>query len=110
MSDADDNENEQEQEQQPKPKPKMVKEKIHLHSIDWAAFKQIRTDDIMSYFKDYGPSYVEWINELSCNVIFEDEFSSKRAMMKLSQDIPDTETALSEDDVREIIIMQKKKK
>lgn len=65
-----------------------VPEKVHIFSIDWVAFKQIRTPDIMSYFKDYGPSYVEWLGELSCNVLFEDKFSAARALQHLSQDIP----------------------
>ena len=65
-----------------------VPEKIHLCSIDWAAFKQIRTDDIMAYFTGYGPSYVEWLGELSCNVLFQDKYSASRALHNLSQEIP----------------------
>jgi hypothetical protein len=52
---------------------KMTDEKIHIFSLDWSAFKQIRTDDITAYFSSYGPSYVEWLGELSCNVHFEDK-------------------------------------
>jgi hypothetical protein len=66
----------------------LVETKIHLFSIDWAAFKQIRTDDIMAYFSGYGPTYVEWLGELSCNVHFEDKFSAARAMEALSRPIP----------------------
>lgn len=71
--------------------PKTVTEvptKIHVFSIDWACFKQIRTDDLMSYFKDYGPSYVEWLGELSCNIMFEDKYSAARAFHALSQELP----------------------
>eukprot|EP00549_Striatella_unipunctata_P003852 CAMPEP_0118675576 /NCGR_PEP_ID=MMETSP0800-20121206/1537_1 /TAXON_ID=210618 ORGANISM="Striatella unipunctata, Strain CCMP2910" /NCGR_SAMPLE_ID=MMETSP0800 /ASSEMBLY_ACC=CAM_ASM_000638 /LENGTH=499 /DNA_ID=CAMNT_0006570931 /DNA_START=1 /DNA_END=1500 /DNA_ORIENTATION=- len=63
-------------------------ERIHVFGIDWAAFKQIRTSDIMAYFSDYGPSYVEWLGELSCNVFFEDQYSAARALSNLSQEIP----------------------
>jgi len=66
----------------------VVPTKIHIFSIDWACFKQIRTDDLMSYFKDYGPSYVEWLGELSCNVLFEDKYSAARAFHALSQELP----------------------
>jgi hypothetical protein len=66
----------------------IVPTKIHCMSIDWQCFKQIRTDDIMSYFKDYGPSYVEWLGELSCNVLFEDKYSAARAYHALSQELP----------------------
>jgi len=65
-----------------------VPEKIHIFAIDWAAFKQIRSDDIMSYFSLYGPSYVEWLGELSCNVLFQDRFSAARALAASSQQIP----------------------
>jgi len=65
-----------------------VPTKIHLFAIDWAAFKQIRSDDIISSFKDYGPSYVEWLGELSCNIHFEDKFSAGRALEALSRALP----------------------
>jgi len=68
--------------------PTPVMEKIHMFAIDWAAFKQIRTDDIMAYFADYGPSYVEWLGELSCNVLFEDKYTSSRAIEAMSRPIP----------------------
>ena len=66
---------------------KLTEEKIHIFSLDWSAFKQIRTDDIIAYFSSYGPSYVEWLGELSCNVHFEDKFSAARALHGLSQPI-----------------------
>lgn len=65
-----------------------VPEKIHLSSIDWAAFKQIRNKDLMAYFTGYGPTYVEWLGDVSCNVCFEDQFTAKRALMTLGQEIP----------------------
>lgn len=103
--------------EQPEPTT-LVPEKIHLFAIDWAAFKQIRNKDIMvsiflllgniwqlfwprtsqthgvvcrscqAYFSTYGPSYVEWLADLSCNVCFEDKYTASRAMMNLSQEIP----------------------
>lgn len=69
-------------------KPTYVPEKIHLFAIDWAAFKQIRTQDVMAYFKIYGPTYVEWLGDLSCNVLFEDRFTASRALENLSTEIP----------------------
>ncbi|EED88959.1 predicted protein [Thalassiosira pseudonana CCMP1335] len=66
----------------------VVPTKIHIFSMDHQCFKQIRTDDLMSYFKDYGPSYVEWLGELSCNVMFEDRHSAARAFHALSQELP----------------------
>jgi len=69
-------------------KVSIVPTKIHVFSIDWAPFKQIRTDDLLSYFRDYGPSYVEWLGELSCNVLFEDKHSAARAFRALSMELP----------------------
>eukprot|EP00978_Attheya_sp_CCMP212_P000461 scaffold907_cov55-Attheya_sp.AAC.5 len=66
----------------------LIPEKIHLFGIDWAAFKQIRTEDVMAYFSAYGPSYVEWLGELSCNILFEDKYSAARAMKALSEELP----------------------
>jgi len=79
--------------------PVPVLEKIHLFAIDWAAFKQIRTDDIMAYFADYGPSYVEWLGELSCNVLFEDKYTSARAIEAMSRPIPHPKEVLEPEDV-----------
>jgi len=74
-------------------------ERIHIFSIDWAAFKQIRNDDIMSYFNMYGPSYVEWLGELSCNVVFEDKYSATRALQCLSQQLPSPPSVPLEEDI-----------
>jgi len=61
--------------------------KIHIFALDMAAFKQMRTEDIMSHFRNFGPSYVEWLGEYACNILFEDEFSASRAIMNMSQSI-----------------------
>lgn len=34
---------------------------IYLYGTD-----DMSTDDVFNYFKDYGPSFVEWINDSSC--------------------------------------------
>jgi hypothetical protein len=66
----------------------LISAKIHIFSIDWAAFKQIRTNDIMAHFSIYGPSYIEWLGDLSCNVCFEDAYSATRALENMSQELP----------------------
>jgi hypothetical protein len=66
----------------------LVTEKIFIFSIDWAAFKQMRTNDLMAHFSIYGPTYVEWLGDLSCNILFEDQFSAKRALESLSRQLP----------------------
>lgn len=69
-------------------KPTLAPERIHVFSIDWSAFKQIRTEDLMAHFNIYGPSYVEWLGDLGCNILFEDKFSAVRAMKAMAQDLP----------------------
>lgn len=66
----------------------LVPEKIHLFAIDWAAFKQIRTNDLSAHFSMYSPTYVEWLGDLSCNIHFQDMYSASRALEYLSQEIP----------------------
>eukprot|EP00977_Amphora_coffeiformis_P022084 scaffold10394_cov173-Amphora_coffeaeformis.AAC.2 len=66
----------------------IVPEKIHLFAIDWAAFLQIRTNDLSAYFSLYSPTHVEWLGDLGCNIHFADKFSAARALQNLSQEIP----------------------
>jgi hypothetical protein len=66
----------------------LVKTKIHIFSMDWASFKQIRTSDILHHFSEFGPTYVEWLGDLSCNILFVDEYSAIRAMNRMAQELP----------------------
>lgn len=66
--------------------------KLHLFSIDWAAFKQIRTSDLEKYFDGYGATYVEWLGDLSCNIHFTDTGAASRALDRLSQELPRDKT------------------
>lgn len=83
-----------------------VYEKIHMFSIDWAAFKQIRTNDIMAYFSIYGPSYVEWLGDLSCNIHFQDKYSAKRAIENMSTIISSPPPSLTVDDDESLLEQQ----
>jgi hypothetical protein len=66
----------------------LVKTKIHIFSMDWSSFKQIRTGDILQHFSEFGPTYVEWLGDLSCNILFVDEYSTIRAMNRMAQELP----------------------
>ncbi|KAF9941235.1 hypothetical protein BGZ65_004383 [Modicella reniformis] len=50
-------------------------EAVHLYGTD-----EMSTKDVLKYFEAYGPTHVEWIDDSSCNVIFPDQFSAKRAL------------------------------
>ncbi|ETP23351.1 hypothetical protein F441_03520 [Phytophthora nicotianae CJ01A1] len=60
---------------------------LHMYSLD-EKFQQVRTSDVMDYFVGYGPAYVEWFNDSSCTVVFQDNFTAARALVALSQEIP----------------------
>ena len=63
-------------------------EAIHLYGVDCMS-----TSDCLSYFGDYGPTFVEWIDDSSCNVLFEDEFTTKRALIGRGKPLPPDNSA-----------------
>jgi hypothetical protein len=50
-------------------------EAVHVYGVDLMS-----TSDILKYFGEYGPTYVEWLNDSSCNVLFRDGPTAKRAV------------------------------
>jgi len=52
---------------------------VHVYGVD-----KMSTGNIMSCFSGYGPSWVEWINDSSCNVVFEDDPSAARVLFTLA--------------------------
>ena len=59
---------------------------IHLYGVDL-----LSSSDCLAYFGDWGPTHVEWINDSSCNVIFADEFTAKRAIVGRGRPLPPDE-------------------
>lgn len=60
---------------------------IHVYGVDL-----LNTQEVFSYFAEYGPSFVEWINDSSCNVMFDDVNTAKRALAGLGKPIPSENT------------------
>jgi len=56
---------------------------VHLYGVD-----VLSTAECMAYFGEYAPVFVEWINDSSCNVVFADAFTAKRAMY--GKGVPET--------------------
>eukprot|EP00736_Rhodelphis_marinus_P010988 Rmarinus@m.10773 len=52
---------------------------LHVYGTD-----KMSTDDLMEYFADYSPSFIEWINDSSCNIHFADFGTAKRAFLSRS--------------------------
>ena len=63
-------------------------EAIHLYGVDCMS-----TSECLAYFGDYGPTFVEWIDDSSCNVLFEDEFTTKRALIGHGKPLPPDNSA-----------------
>ena len=59
---------------------------MHVSGVD-----VMSTKDCLKYFELYGPVFVEWINDSSCNVLFSDAPSAKRAIFGRGKPLPPTE-------------------
>lgn len=42
---------------------------IRLEGLHMRGTKGLNTQDVFSYFKDYGPASLEWITENSCKLL-----------------------------------------
>ena len=49
-------------------------EALHVYGVDL-----LNTTEILGYFTSFGPKYVEWIDDSSCNVVFADTTNATRA-------------------------------
>lgn len=43
---------------------------------------------VLSYFREYSPVYCEWLDDSSCNILFRDEFTAKRAIFGMGKPLP----------------------
>ncbi|XP_075710261.1 nuclear cap-binding protein subunit 3 isoform X2 [Rhinoderma darwinii] len=59
--------------------PSVRLETVHVSGVD-----DMSTDDIFSFFKQYPPGYIEWLDDTSCNVVWLDEVTAARALLNLS--------------------------
>jgi len=58
----------------------------------------LSTKDIFTYFKDYAVSAVEWINDSSCNAVFVDAYTAKRALYFHSRELTPQESKSEDTD------------
>ena len=57
-------------------------EAVHIRGLD-----DMNTKDVFDYFRDYSPGRIEWIDDSSCNVVWEDTMTAARALLGLSKPI-----------------------
>eukprot|EP00112_Aurelia_sp_Birch-Aquarium-sp1_P022958 Seg666.4 transcript_id=Seg666.4/GoldUCD/mRNA.D3Y31 product="Nuclear cap-binding protein subunit 3" protein_id=Seg666.4/GoldUCD/D3Y31 len=55
-------------------------EALHLFGVN-----NMSTKDVFAYFKDHGPDTMEWIDDASCNVIWETEKMATNALKAMSR-------------------------
>ena len=53
------------------------------------------TADVLAYTADFGPDFVEWINDTSCNVVFRTPALARRALENLSLAVDDINALLA---------------
>ena len=74
------------EERRPLPPPGSVArrpEAIHVYGVD-----VLSTSEILRYFTEWGPTYVEWLDDSSANVVFADELTAKRALVGRGRPLP----------------------
>ncbi|KAM9596568.1 nuclear cap-binding protein subunit 3 isoform 4-T4 [Trichechus inunguis] len=58
--------------------------KVRLETIYICGVDEMSTQDIFSYFKEYPPAHIEWLDDTSCNVVWLDEMTATRALINMS--------------------------
>ncbi|XP_063972318.1 nuclear cap-binding protein subunit 3-like isoform X3 [Diachasmimorpha longicaudata] len=58
-----------------------------LNVLHMRGTEEMSTKDVFKYFEQYPPAAIEWINDVSCNVVWLDNISSARALLGLSKRI-----------------------
>ena len=60
---------------------------IRLNVIHVRGTEDMSSKDVFKYFEDYAPASIEWINDVSCNVVWLENLSAARGMLGLSKRI-----------------------
>ncbi|XP_051170646.1 nuclear cap-binding protein subunit 3-like [Leptopilina boulardi] len=60
---------------------------FRLNALHIRGTEEMSTKDVFKYFEDYAPASLEWINDVSCNVVWLDSASAARALVGLSKKI-----------------------
>ncbi|XP_063305724.1 nuclear cap-binding protein subunit 3 [Pelobates fuscus] len=70
---------------------------VRLETLYVCGVDDLSTQDIFSFFKQYPPGFIEWLDDSSCNVVWLDEVTSTRALLNLSAMPSDTKTKTKKD-------------
>lgn len=58
-------------------------EAVHLYGVDL-----MNTKEVLMYFTEFSPVFVEWLDDSSCNVLFGDEYTAKHAIFTIGKPLP----------------------
>ncbi|KAH3887539.1 hypothetical protein DPMN_011556, partial [Dreissena polymorpha] len=58
---------------------------IRMEAVHLRGVHDMNTKDVFSYFNEFAPGKCEWIDDGSCNVVWQDKVTAARAMLKLSR-------------------------
>lgn len=58
-----------------------------FNAVHMRGTQSMNTEDVFQYFSEFSPSHIEWVNDVSCNIIWLDDISAARALLRLSKRI-----------------------
>lgn len=56
---------------------------LRLNTIHVRGVQELSSDEVLKYFEMYDPASLEWVNDLTCNVVFDDPKAAATAMIGL---------------------------
>lgn len=56
---------------------------IRLNVLHMRGTEDMSTKDVFQYFKDYAPASIEWVNDVSCKIIYYFVACDKRCIISL---------------------------
>lgn len=56
---------------------------LRLNTIHVRGVQELSSDEVLKYFELYDPASLEWVNDLTCNVVFDDPKAAATAMIGL---------------------------
>lgn len=68
-------------------------EALHIYGVS-----NMSTKDVFEYFKNYGPDTMEWIDDHSCNVVWETESMANTALKAMSRSYEEIQTLIQSTD------------
>jgi len=71
------------------------KQGYRMDSVHMRGTQDMSTDDVFSYFRHYKPASLEWVSDVSCNLVWLDAVDAARALLGLSRAIAGLSTPRS---------------